>query len=345
MNSFNIAAINAFKDNYIWALVHSTTKTALVVDPGEAQPVIDFLEARHLSLQAILITHHHADHRGGIPILAKKYSPVIYGPQHADINPTVIIDTVTHLDIPLFGKFNVVRIPGHTLEHTAYYHETGLLFSGDTLFSAGCGRVFEGTYEQMYHSLLKLSSFPDDTKIYFKVIVQKTVLDQWVQTCQVVKKLKLSSYLNTSNMHVFDEKCIIRKVNSPEEIIYRFYKVRKQHYITRKKWLLEKYEAESDLLESKIRFIQLVITEQIIIFHKKKDFIMKQITKFDEIKPFVKVNESWEYLLDLKIHMFTEEKIKELEEKIQKVTIELETLRSTSIETLWINELTLLFKN
>ena len=166
MNSFNIVAINAFKDNYIWALVHSTTKTALVVDPGEAQPVIDFLEAKNLSLQAILITHHHADHRGGIPILAKKYSPIIYGPQHADINPTVIIDTVTLLDIPLFGKFNVVRIPGHTLEHTAYYHETGLLFSGDTLFSAGCGRVFEGTYEQMYHSLLKLSSFPDDTKIY-----------------------------------------------------------------------------------------------------------------------------------------------------------------------------------
>lgn len=166
MSTFKIVPLNAFKDNYIWALVDSIKKAVIVVDPGDAQPVVDFLEGQGLSLQAIIITHHHADHRGGIPVLVEKYSSIVYGPQHPDINPSVFIDELTHIDIPLFGKFTIIRIPGHTLEHTAYYHESGLLFCGDTLFSAGCGRVFEGTYEQMYDSLSQLGALPDDTKIY-----------------------------------------------------------------------------------------------------------------------------------------------------------------------------------
>lgn len=167
MKPFDIFPIPAFKDNYIWAITNPTDKTVLIVDPGEAQPVIDFLDAKDLSLQAILITHHHADHRGGIEVLAEKYSPMIYAPHHLEIkNPTVIVDDLRHIDIPVFGKFEIIKIPGHTLEHVAYYHEDGLLFCGDTLFSAGCGRVFEGTFEQMYDSLLTLSSLPDDTQVY-----------------------------------------------------------------------------------------------------------------------------------------------------------------------------------
>ena len=179
----------------------------------------------------------------------------------------------------------------------------------------------------------------DDTNISFKIIMQKTVLDELILKENVVKKLKLTSYINTGNMHVFDENCIIRKVSSPEEIIYRFYKVRKAHFIKRKTWIIEKLNKEHDLLESKIRFIKLVISEQLILFNKKKDFIIKQINDFHEIKPFVKINGSWDYLLDLKIHFLTEEKIIELETKIKNISSELNITIATSIETMWNNEL------
>jgi len=179
----------------------------------------------------------------------------------------------------------------------------------------------------------------DDKFINFKIIMQKTVLDELISSENIIKKLKLTSYLNTGNMHVFDENCIIRKVSCPEEIIYRFYKVRKAHFIKRKKWIIEKLNADYALLESKIRFIQLVILEQLIIFNKKKDFIIKQINTFDLVKPFVKINGSWDYLLDLKIHFLTEEKILELEAKMKNMSAELKIIIATSIETMWNNEL------
>ena len=169
--------------------------------------------------------------------------------------------------------------------------------------------------------------------------MQKTVLDELISSDNLIKKLKLTSYINTSNMHVFDENCIIRKVSCPEEIIYRFYKVRKAHFIKRKNWIIEKLNSDYSLLESKIRFIKLVITEQLIIFNKKKDFIIKQINKFDLIKPFVKINGCWDYLLDLKIHFLTEEKIIELETKMEKMSAELKIIIATSISDMWNNEL------
>ena len=179
----------------------------------------------------------------------------------------------------------------------------------------------------------------DDKFVNFKIIMQKTVLDELILSENIIKKLKLTSYLNTGNMHVFDENCIIRKVSCPEEIIYRFYKVRKAHFIKRKKWIIEKLNADYALLESKIRFIKLVISEQLIVFNKKKDFIIKQINDFHLIKPFVKINGSWDYLLDLKIHFLTEEKILELEAKMKNMSAELEIIIATSIETMWNNEL------
>ena len=179
----------------------------------------------------------------------------------------------------------------------------------------------------------------DDKFVNFKIIMQKTVLDELISSENIIKKLKLTSYLNTGNMHVFDENCIIRKVSCPEEIIYRFYKVRKAHFIKRKKWIIEKLNADYALLESKIRFIKLVISEQLIVFNKKKDFIIKQINDFHLIKPFVKINGSWDYLLDLKIHFLTEEKILELETKMKNMLAELEIIIATSIETMWNNEL------
>jgi hydroxyacylglutathione hydrolase len=167
MNNLKFYAIPAFKDNYIWAMVNEVTQSVLIVDPGDAQPVIDFIENKNLSLHTILITHHHADHRGGLNALNEKYSPIIYAPSHIEIeNPSIIVDHLPTIELGLFGSFQVIKIPGHTLEHVAYYQENDFVFCGDTLFSAGCGRVFEGTYEQMYASLLQLKNLSDDTKIY-----------------------------------------------------------------------------------------------------------------------------------------------------------------------------------
>ena len=160
-----IVPLKAFKDNYIWTLRNATH--AAVVDPGEAPPVLAYLAAEGLKLAAILATHHHPDHVGGIAELLGSHRCPVYGPRNEPI------PTLTHpvsegdvLGIPELGaEFSVLDIPGHTRAHIAYY---GLesLFCGDTLFACGCGRVFEGTPEQMYASLAKLLALPDQTKVY-----------------------------------------------------------------------------------------------------------------------------------------------------------------------------------
>jgi DNA topoisomerase-2 len=137
-------------------------------------------------------------------------------------------------------------------------------------------------------------------------------------------------------MHVFDQDCKIRKMSCPEEIIYRFYRVRKEHFIKRKNYLLKSLKESLDLIESKVKFIKYVVNEEIIVFNKKKDFILKQISEKGNL---IKIDNSWDYLLDLKIYLLTEEKIKELEDKMNKIKSELVTLKNTSIETMWINEL------
>jgi DNA topoisomerase-2 len=164
---------------------------------------------------------------------------------------------------------------------------------------------------------------------------QKTVLDELETKDEISKKLKLTTYINTSNMHIFDENCNIRKVHSPEEIIDRFYKVRKEHFIKRKKYLIEKLSSEYNLLEAKITFIRLVISEKIILFNKKKENIIEQIAKHK----LLKINNSWDYLLELKIHVLTEEKIKDLETKMKTMFNELTKLKEMQIETIWKNEL------
>lgn len=163
-----IQPIMAFKDNYIWAMINAHNRTVCVVDPGDAVPIIDFLNQHHLMLKIILVTHRHQDHCGGIKVLQEKYQPEIIGPKHDDILTTQAVkdaECIFIADLDLV--FQVIEIPGHTLEHIAFYCESEkLLFCGDTLFSAGCGRVFEGTYEQMWHSLEKILALPNDTKIY-----------------------------------------------------------------------------------------------------------------------------------------------------------------------------------
>ena len=160
-----VVPVSAFKDNYVWTMRDATH--AAVVDPGEARPVLDYLAREKLQLVAILATHHHPDHVGGIAQLLEKFQVPVYGPRHEPIatltDPVSEGDTVKIAE--LGASFSVLDIPGHTRAHIAYYG-AGSLFCGDTLFACGCGRVFEGTPQQMYASLQKLRALPDETKVY-----------------------------------------------------------------------------------------------------------------------------------------------------------------------------------
>jgi len=160
-----IVPLPALTDNYIWTLREGAH--AAVVDPGEARPVLEYLAREQLALCAILATHHHPDHVGGIPELLARGKVPVYGPRREPIatltHPVAEGDTVT---IPELGlALSVLDIPGHTRAHVAYYG-AGSLFCGDTLFACGCGRLFEGTPEQMMRSLAKLAALPDATKVY-----------------------------------------------------------------------------------------------------------------------------------------------------------------------------------
>jgi hydroxyacylglutathione hydrolase len=166
----SITPISAFSDNYIW-LLRNGDGTALVVDPGDAAVVDEALAEAGLDLAAILITHHHFDHVGGLASLKARHRCPVYGPD----NPQ--IEGIDHVlrdgDRCRVGAFDfeILAVPGHTLDHIAYfqhgaYGETPLLFCGDTLFAAGCGRIFEGTPEMMHASLERLASLPADTAVY-----------------------------------------------------------------------------------------------------------------------------------------------------------------------------------
>lgn len=165
---FSIEPIKAFKDNYIWAVICPNKKIIWVVDPGDSAPVIKFIEENNFVLKGILITHHHYDHCDGLEILRAKYNVSVYAPIHPKIQATDTAKEGDEIFLPEHKlKFTVLEIPGHTLDHIAYYCEHGnFIFCGDTLFSAGCGRVFEGTYEQMYNSLMRIAELPEETNIY-----------------------------------------------------------------------------------------------------------------------------------------------------------------------------------
>ncbi len=161
----NILPLPAFTDNYIW-LIEENGK-ASVVDPGDAKVVDSYLKENGLKLENILITHHHYDHTGGVEQLKESYECNVYGPYDSPFKG-VEIKLKENDEISIHGcSFKIIEVPGHTLDHIAYYsEEQNVLFCGDTLFSGGCGRIFEGTPSQMYESLSKLSVLDLSTKIY-----------------------------------------------------------------------------------------------------------------------------------------------------------------------------------
>ncbi|WP_286261790.1 hydroxyacylglutathione hydrolase [Thalassotalea atypica] len=176
----NVLPIKAFSDNYIWALQPQGCAEVTLVDPGQAEPCIEYLKQNGLSLNAILITHHHPDHTGGVVAL-KAYTKAcghdikVYGPAtenipacdiklaESDLVSLAFTNTTSNESTEI--EFSILDLPGHTSGHIAYVHEQAL-FCGDTLFSGGCGRLFEGTAEQMHQSLAKLKVLPASTPVY-----------------------------------------------------------------------------------------------------------------------------------------------------------------------------------
>lgn len=168
-SAIRIRPIRAFSDNYIWLI--DDGRHAIVVDPGDAMPVLEMLESEGLSLTAILLTHHHHDHVGGVIELLKHARVTVYGPAMETLPACDVALSeggVVTLEAPALA-LNVLDVPGHTAGHIAYFGDVGdqsALFCGDTLFVGGCGRLFEGTPAQMLQSLDKFAALPDDTRVY-----------------------------------------------------------------------------------------------------------------------------------------------------------------------------------
>lgn len=223
----SVIAVPIFNDNYIWVIYNLALQEAVAVDPGHAEPLLDFLKEHELSLKGILVTHHHPDHIGGIHKLqAAQAAPVpVYGPASERIpqinHPLADGDTV---QLPFSQtsqtrQFTVIHTPGHTLDHLCYFSPADdsaseipsapWLFSGDTLFSGGCGRLFEGTPAQMHESLNRLASLPDETLVFctheytlanlkFAALAEPTNMNiqnhiQHVQTLRAAEKPSLPS--------------------------------------------------------------------------------------------------------------------------------------------------------
>ena len=164
-----VKIIKCLQDNYSYLLINEKNQEACVIDPSEARPIIDFVEKKNINLKFILNTHHHHDHVGGNNELKKKYGVKIVGFKNDKDKIPEIDIFVEHNQTWINEDFEakIIHIPGHTLGHICFYFlKDKIVFTGDTLFSLGCGRIFEGTYEQMFASLNKLKKLPIDTKIY-----------------------------------------------------------------------------------------------------------------------------------------------------------------------------------
>jgi hydroxyacylglutathione hydrolase len=164
-----IEAIPTFQDNYVWAIHNG--RSAILVDPGEAAPILAWLKHRDMTALAILVTHHHHDHVGGIAELLDQQAIPVYGPARGAVESAHVGEGAALSFAGIDMVFKVIETPGHTLDHVCYvardtHTQQTHLFCGDTLFSCGSGRLFEGTPSEMYTSLTRLAQLPDDTQVY-----------------------------------------------------------------------------------------------------------------------------------------------------------------------------------
>ena len=215
---FDITAIPALRDNYIWAIHNG--RYAAVVDPGEAAPVLAFLNARGLQLDSILCTHRHADHIGGIAELRVVYNVPVYGRRHPG-NPHITHDLREggQLRLNAFGiTFDILEIPGHLDDHLAFI-APGILFCGDTLFGAGCGRNFEGTLAQLFHSLQRLAALPGTTRVYCAHEYTATNL-RFALACEphnpdMRQRIEQTAQLRATNLPTLPSTIALEKATNP----------------------------------------------------------------------------------------------------------------------------------
>ena len=237
----SVKPIKAYQDNYIWLV--STNEGSIVVDPGESKKILNLIDNNEIDLKGVLITHHHFDHTNGLFDLLNKRDLEVYGPKN---NVNGINNIVKNNDkFSVIGiNFEVIEIPGHTLDHIAFYSFNdgeSILFCGDTLFSGGCGRVFEGTFDQMFIALKKISKYPKETKIFcgheytlsnlkFALAVDennedlikeydniKNIVDSGNPSLPTIleKELKINPFLRCDNHHIKNK--IVSKFNTSDD--------------------------------------------------------------------------------------------------------------------------------
>ncbi len=244
----SILAVSAFSDNYIWLLCDNKQRYAAIIDPGDAKPVIETLEKENIEAIAILITHRHSDHVAGISALLQKYPDLpVYAPKTEKIaRQTHAVQQDDTIELEKIGiKLQVLDTFGHTAGHISYYAK-GLLFCGDTLFANGCGRVFDGTTEDLHQSLQKIAKLPADTEIFcaHEYTLDNIGFAKWVEpenqdllkheavclklidqdqatvpTC-LADELKTNPFLRCDQKTVIEaaEKFIGKSLNSPVEV-------------------------------------------------------------------------------------------------------------------------------
>ena len=236
----SVKPIKAYQDNYIWLV--STNEGSIVVDPGESKKILNLIDNNEIDLKGVLITHHHFDHTNGLSDLLNERGLEVYGPKN---NVNCINNIVKNNDkFTVIGiDFEVIEIPGHTLDHIAFYSFNDgepILFCGDTLFSGGCGRVFEGTFDQMFIALKKISKYPKETKIFcgheytlsnlkFALAVDennedlieeydniKNIVDSGNPSLPTIleKELKINPFLRCDNHHIKNK--IVSKFNTSD---------------------------------------------------------------------------------------------------------------------------------
>lgn len=210
-NKPQITPIKAFQDNYIWAMIED--QNLIIVDPGDAKPVLEFISHSKLNLLSILITHKHLDHMGGVDEIYTKYPNIeIYAPRDSNFSfPYKAVGEGEEFKIDGTSiNFKVLETPGHTLDHIVYINESNL-FCGDTLFACGCGRIFEGTYNQMFESLQKFKKLDANMKVF----------------CAheyTVKNIEFALTLNPTNKKLLNrlKSCLNQEVTLPSSLKEEF---------------------------------------------------------------------------------------------------------------------------